>query len=99
MTTITEAHVEQAALDWLAELGWEVAHGVDISGDGPAALRDDVSQVVLDAPLRDAPAHTCAVWFRRLLRMHGYPPDKQEKAARTALEQAEVLSEGWAYSV
>ncbi len=27
--------------------------------------------------------------------MHGYPPDKQEKATLTVLEQVEVLSEGW----
>ena len=33
---------------------------------------------------------------RRILREHGYPPDKQEKATLTMLEQAEVLSEGWA---
>ena len=26
----------------------------------------------------------------------GYPPDKQEKATQTVLEQAEVLSEIWA---
>ena len=31
-----------------------------------------------------------------ILRRHGYPPDKQEKATRTVLEQAEVLSAGWA---
>ncbi len=29
---------------------------------------------------------------KRTLRRHGYPPDKQEKATRTVLEQAEVLS-------
>jgi hypothetical protein len=28
--------------------------------------------------------------------LHGYPPDKQEKAIRTVLEQAEGLSEAWA---
>ncbi|MDE0463419.1 MAG: type I restriction endonuclease subunit R [Caldilineaceae bacterium] len=33
---------------------------------------------------------------RRILRKYGYPPDKQEKAIRTVLEQAELLSEGWA---
>ena len=33
---------------------------------------------------------------RRVLRRHGYPPDKQEKAIRTVLEQAELLSEEWA---
>jgi hypothetical protein len=26
----------------------------------------------------------------------GYPPDKQEKATQTVLEQAEVLSAAWA---
>jgi len=30
------------------------------------------------------------------LRKCGYPPDLQEKATQTVLEQAEVLSEGWA---
>ena len=33
---------------------------------------------------------------KRILRKQNYPPDKQEKATRTVLEQAEVLSAGWA---
>jgi len=32
----------------------------------------------------------------RILRKYGYPPDKQEKATQTVLQQAEVLSEMWA---
>jgi type I restriction enzyme R subunit len=32
---------------------------------------------------------------KRVLRRHGYPPDKQEIATRTVLEQAELLSIGW----
>ncbi len=36
------------------------------------------------------------VIVKRILKKHGYPPDMQEKATRTVLEQAEVLSEGWA---
>lgn len=31
----------------------------------------------------------------RIPRKYGYPPDMQEKATQTVLEQAEVLSEGW----
>jgi hypothetical protein len=31
----------------------------------------------------------------RILRKHGYPPDKQENATQTVLGQAAVLSEGW----
>ena len=38
------------------------------------------------------------VIVKRILRKFGYPPDKQEKATQTVLEQAEVLSEGWAAS-
>jgi hypothetical protein len=30
---------------------------------------------------------------KRILRRHGYPPDKQEKATETVLKQAELL--GW----
>ena len=41
-----------------------------------------------------APSSACMV--KRILRKYGYPPDKQEKATQTVLEQAEVLSEGWA---
>ena len=40
MTTITEADVEQAALDWLATLGWQVAYGPDIAPDTPGAEPD-----------------------------------------------------------
>jgi len=31
-----------------------------------------------------------------ILRKYGYPPDKQEKATQTVLEQAEVLCKEWA---
>ena len=33
---------------------------------------------------------------QRVLRKHGYPPDKQEKATQTVLEQAEVIARDWA---
>lgn len=35
------------------------------------------------------------VIVKRILRKHGYPPDKQEAATTTVLEQAELLSENW----
>jgi type I restriction enzyme R subunit len=34
--------------------------------------------------------------IKRILCKYGYPPDKQEKATRTVLEQAEVLCAAWA---
>jgi type I restriction enzyme R subunit len=36
------------------------------------------------------------VLVKRILRKYGYPPDKQEKATFTVLEQAELLSASWA---
>ncbi len=35
------------------------------------------------------------VMVKRILRKYGYPPDKQEKATQTVLEQAEVLCREW----
>ena len=32
----------------------------------------------------------------RILRKHGYPPDKQEKATQTVLEQTKLLCGDWA---
>jgi type I restriction enzyme R subunit len=56
MTTLTEADVESAALDWLATIGWQTAHGPDIAPDTPGAERADYGQVVLERRLRDARA-------------------------------------------
>lgn len=33
---------------------------------------------------------------KRILRAHGYPPDKQEKATLTVLAQAELIAKDWA---
>ena len=54
------------------------------------------SNVTIDWTLRENVRAHLRVLVRRILRRHGYPPDKQEKATITVLEQAEVLSEGWA---
>jgi type I restriction enzyme R subunit len=32
---------------------------------------------------------------RKILRKYGYPPDKQEKATQTVLEQAELIAKDW----
>ena len=52
--------------------------------------------VTIDWTLRETVRAQLRVLVKRVLRKHGYPPDKQEKATRTVLEQAEVLSAGWA---
>ena len=57
MTTLTEADVEQIALEWLSALGWTVRHGPDIAPDAPTPERSGYDQVLLKQRLRDALAN------------------------------------------
>jgi type I restriction enzyme R subunit len=52
--------------------------------------------VTIDWTVRENVRAQLRVIVKRILRKYGYPPDKQEKATQTVLEQAEVLSEIWA---
>ena len=54
------------------------------------------NNVTIDWTLRENVRAHLRRLVKRILRKHGYPPDKQEKATRTVLEQAEVISAGWA---
>ena len=53
------------------------------------------NNVTVDWTVRENVRAKLRVLVKRILRKHGYPPDKQEKATQTVLEQAEVLSEVW----
>ena len=50
------------------------------------------NNVTVDWTLRENVRAQLRVRIKRILRRHGYPPDKQEKATQTVIEQAEVLS-------
>lgn len=52
--TNSESDVEHTSLDWLEDLGWQVARGVDITGDVLESIRENISQVELDSQSRDA---------------------------------------------
>ena len=71
---------------------------------GDETLRDIARELVdtvrrnvtIDWTLRENVRANLRRLVKRVLRKHGYPPDKQEKATQTVLEQAEVLSADWA---
>jgi type I restriction enzyme R subunit len=50
----------------------------------------------LDWTMRENVSAQLRVLVKRILRKHGYPPDKQERATQTVLEQAARLSGEWA---
>jgi type I restriction enzyme R subunit len=54
------------------------------------------ANVTIDWTMRENVRAHLRVLVKRILRKNGYPPDKQEQATRTVLEQAEVLSREWA---
>src|SRR5262249_18830599 len=54
------------------------------------------ANVTIDWTLRENVRAQLRVLVKRILRRYGYPPDKQEQATHTVLEQAEVLSATWA---
>jgi type I restriction enzyme R subunit len=50
----------------------------------------------IDWNVRQSARAKMRVMVKRLLRKHGYPPDKQERATQLVLMQAEVVCEAWA---
>ncbi len=56
------------------------------------SLRENVS---VDWAHRESARARMRVLVKRILRKYGYPPDLQDAAVQTVLQQAEVLSSGW----
>jgi type I restriction enzyme R subunit len=54
------------------------------------------NNVTIDWTIRVTVRAKLRVMVKRILRRYGYPPDKQEKATKTVLEQAELIARDWA---
>jgi type I restriction enzyme R subunit len=71
------------------------------NGPGPRTIARELVETIrrnmtIDWSVRESVRAKMRVMVKRILRKYGYPPDKQERATQTVLEQAELLSEGWA---
>ena len=53
------------------------------------------SNLSIDWELRESARADMRRLVKRILRHYGYPPDKQESATHTVIQQAELLSKGW----
>ena len=51
--------------------------------------------VTIDWTLRESARARIRVMVKRILNRHGYPPDLQEEAVKTVLQQAELLCADW----
>ena len=100
---LTESDEESAAPAWLHCAGWAVNNSaVKVLGD--ETLRTIARELVetvrgnvtIDWTIRENVLAHLRVLVKRILRQYGYPPDKQEKATQTVLDQAALLSGEWA---
>lgn len=73
------------------------------------AMGDDQLRIIAQELLNSLRSNACVDWqhresararmrilVKRILRKYGYPPDLQDAAVQTVLQQAEVLSARWA---
>ena len=88
MTAVTEADVEDAALEWLDALGWQTVHGPDIGPSAVGEERAGYGAVVLERRLRDAlarlnpdlPHDAFDDHFRKLTRPDGSTIEARNRA-------------------
>jgi type I restriction enzyme R subunit len=76
--SLNESIIEEAALEWFAELGYAVGHGPQLAPGEPSAERDSFDETVLVGRLREA--------IRRL--NPAIPEDAREEALRKVLRVA-----------
>ncbi len=71
--------------------------GDDTLRDIARELVDSVRRnVTIDWTVKDSVRAKLRVLVKRILKRHGYPPDKQAQATETVLKQAELLCADWA---
>jgi type I restriction enzyme, R subunit len=58
-------------------------------------LMDLRKNVTVDWAHREGARARIRVMVKKILRKYGYPPDLQDAAVRTVLEQAELVSHLW----
>jgi type I restriction enzyme R subunit len=87
-TTFCEADLEQEAHRWLASLGWQVRHGLELAPGGLFAERRDYQQVVLEERLRNAiaalnpdlPEEAIEEAYRKVLNPEGATLEQRNRA-------------------
>jgi type I restriction enzyme R subunit len=74
---------------------------IDVMGDEKLAyiarelVREVRKNVTIDWTVRQSARARIRLIVKKILRRYGYPPDLQERATQTVLQQAELLASEW----
>ena len=91
MAVYEPAKLPRLVLDIFNKEQW-VSMSADVKGDAYKGMLEKNGQDTKSGKVRAQ----VSVIVKGSLRKYGYPPDKQEKATQTVLEQAELLPAEWA---
>lgn len=80
---VNDSAVKVLGDDTLRKIAFELTHMIRTS-------------VTIDWTQRESIQAEIRLKVKRILKKYGYPPDKQEKATQTVLEQAELIAKDWA---
>lgn len=88
MKKLSESDVEESCLGWLADLGWQVAHGSRMAPDADYAERAYYDQVILERRLQEAlarlnqnlPVSALTGAFHKLTRPEGATAEARNRA-------------------
>jgi len=73
--------------------GWPEHYFPVASREGADTIRKNAT---IDWTIKEGVRARLRVMVKRVLRKHGYPPDKQKRATATVIEQAELVAANWA---
>lgn len=96
-----ELGLNDAELAFYDSLETNDAAVMELGDDTLKAIARDLvkavrNSVTIDWTMKDSVRAKIRTMVKRILRKYDYPPDKQEKATQTVLEQAELLCGDWA---
>ena len=74
---------------------WTVGHADTLRMTARELVETVRRNVAIDWTVKESVRAKLRVIVKRILRKYGYPPDLQNAAVQTVLQQAEVLSAGW----
>ena len=74
---------------------WKPCSGRQLTNCAGTLVEMVRRNVTIDWAAKESVRAKLRILVKRILRKYGYPPDKQESATQTVLQQAELICADW----